>query len=315
MNDEQRTPDERITAAAHELYNAPPETPREEIWAAIEARLDSSEAGKASVQVATVPDGAADRVPPLRSGRIPGSRHGPRRRVAWWIGIAAALVIGLGIGRLSMRTGPAEVRVASDPVAETAAETTTAENPAPSGPETVAGSADRAEAEATAQIPEEERADAADRVAAGDIATPAPTAGGQEPDDASAGRRRATGLQYAATTRRLLDRGESFLATVQADLASGAPDPEMETWARSLLSRTRVLMSSPGARDPETRRLLQDLELMLAQIVVTTATGDPGEARILGEGLEDGNLLYRLRSAMEEDDGPGGFRAPRTSSL
>lgn len=309
MNDRQQTPDERIAAAARDLYNAPPEPPREEMWAEIEARLQpgTSAAAEEGGRV----DGGT--VLPLQSRVAAGASHRPTRRLAWWIGIAAALVIGLGLGRLTMRSGPADVQVASDRASETMAETPAGE-PAPIGPEDAeAESTDRA-ADAASGRPEA-RPDAADRLASGDMAAPAPTAGRQAPDQASASSGRAAGLQYAATTRRLLDRGESFLATVQADLASGAPDPEMETWARSLLSRTRVLMSSPAARDPETRRLLQDLELMLAQIVVTTATGDPGEARILGEGLEDGNLLYRLRSAMEEDEGPGGFRAPRTSSL
>lgn len=305
MNDDKRTPEERIAAAARDLYNAPSETPREEMWRAIEARLTENAAAGST-------DSAAPDVVQLRS-RDRAAGHRPTRRLGWWIGIAAALVIGLGIGRLSMRSGPVDVQTASEQTSETMAEMPAGETAATGPEDPEAGSTDRAVDEAPGRP--EARPDTADRLASGDVAAPAPTAGGQAPDGASVGSGRATGLQYAATTRRLLDRGESFLATVQADLASGTPDPEMEVWARSLLSRTRVLMASPAAREPETRRLLQDLELMLAQIVVTTATGDPGEARILGEGLEDGNLLYRLRSAMEEDDGPGGFRAPRTSSL
>ena len=279
MNDEQRTPEERIIAAARELYNAPPGTPREEMWTEIEARLDSSGAFAS-----------------------PRTQH---RRLGWWVGIAAALVIGLGLGRLTLRTPPAGVPIASESAGEAAGETTVAETPGP-----VASSPDGADRSNAADRPSPD-GDAATRGAAARAPAPSHPVSG----DARDGARRTPGLQYAVATRQLLDRGESFLASVQADLASGAPDPETETWARSLLTRTRVLMASPAASEPETRRLLEDLELMLAQIVVTSATGDPGEARILGEGLNEGNLLYRLRSATEDDSGSGTYRTPGTSSL
>ena len=296
MNDEQRTSEERIIAAARELYHSPPGTPREDMWAEIEARLDSSTSGRAE-------PGAG--VSPLRSAGASATPRVPHRRLGWWIGIAAALVIGLGLGRLTLRTPPAGVPIASESAGEAAGETAVAETPGP-----VASPSDGAD-----------RSNAADRVtpdgsavARGAVA-PAPGPSRPVTDDARDGARRTPGLQYAVATRQLLDRGESFLASVQTDLASGAPDPEMETWARSLLTRTRVLMASPAASEPETRRLLEDLELMLAQIVVTSATGDPGEARILGEGLEEGNLLHRLRSATKDDSDPGTYRTPGTSSL
>lgn len=286
MNDEQRTPAERIRDLARDSYNAPPETPRSEMWAAIEARLDGETSGE----------------------EVRDARALHLRRHAWWVGIAAALIVGLGIGRLSMGTGPAGVQVASEPAAEPSA----AETPASGPDEPVAATADRLATEGPGPVGENGRAAAGDRVASGaPEARELPT--DARPTDESG--RRAAALRHAVATRQLLDRGESLLATVQADLASGGPDPAMEAWARSLLSRTRVLMASPGASAPETRRLLEDLELMLAQIVVTTSTRDPGEARILGEGLEQGDLLYRLRLATEEEEGPGAFRAARTSSL
>jgi hypothetical protein len=120
---------------------------------------------------------------------------------------------------------------------------------------------------------------------------------------------------YATATRAHLGRSESFLTGVRVDLMAGSADTDFESWARSLLSRTRLLLASPAGRDPETRRLLEDLELMLAQVVVSAATGDPAEVRLLGEGLEDGDLLRRLRSATSEQTGPGAARAQRTSSL
>ena len=300
MNDEQRTSEQRIIAGARELYNAPPGTPREEMWAEIEARLDAATDG--SVEGAETPHAAT--VLPLGSSGSSASSHRPNRHLGWWVGIAAALVIGLGLGRLTLQTPPAEIPIASESTVEAAGEATVAETPDP-----VVTPPD-GDARSNAAVRPAPDGDPATRAAAPARAPSVPA-----PGDARDGARRTPGLQYAVATRQLLDRGESFLASVQADLASGVPDPEMEMWARSLLTRTRVLMASPAASRPETRRLLEDLELMLAQIVVTSATGDPGEARILGEGLNDGNLLYRLRSATEDDSGSGTYRTPGTSSL
>lgn len=250
MKDETEwTVSERIAALAREAYNSPPETPRDEMWSEIEARLD---------------DDGSD-VVPRRSGDEPSRRYDPSRRyrIGWWVGIAAALVIGLGIGRLSLDSDPADPALAEAPVTGVRPDVPTADVPATSGD------------------------------------------GVGEPD----------GRPYRAATRRHLVRSESFLAGVRVDLRDETTTPELGTWARSLLSRTRVLLASPAAREPETRRLLEDLELMLAQVVVTSATMDPTEAHIVGEDLRTGDLLYRLRSAAERNDGPELVRGDGTSAL
>jgi hypothetical protein len=150
--------------------------------------------------------------------------------MGWWVGIAAALAIGLGLGRLSLA-------------------------PTPAGNSVVA---------------------AAERSG--------PDAG------------RST-QPYMLATRDHLDRAESFLTTVKTDRASGWNNPEIGTWARSLLSRTRLLMATPAAAEgPEMKALLEDLELMLMQIVVTADTDDPQESMIVHQGLEESGLLLRLRS-------------------
>lgn len=279
MNDDRRSTDERIASAARELYHAPPETPREEMWSAIEARLEA--AGPAVVRL--------DAVRARRSGGA-----------GWWIAIAAALLIGLGIGRLSMSTDPGESPVAA---ASDAAETPALVH----GPE---GDAESGADEAEAETPGAPSEDAPPRLADGGVAAEATPSARQEDRPSARG-----SLSYAVATRQHLDRSEAFLTGVRANPALESPDPQFEAWARSLLTRTRVLMESPATRDPATRRLLEDLELMLAQIAVTAATGDSGEARILGRGLEEGNLLYRLRSATDDESGPGTVRTDGTSSL
>ena len=256
MNEEQRREDERIAAAAREAYYAPPATPRDEMWSVIEARLDAG---------APVP-GRDDRV------RVTG-------RLSWWMGVAAALVIGLGLGRLSLGTGESEPRVASRPDGSEVTEPTTAETP-------------------LAGVPEARNAPEA--VSPAGEAYPPAGDSSREPTREAPSAVRETGpsrASYATATRAHLSRSESFLAGVRVDLTAGSADAEFEAWARSLLSRTRLLLGSPAGRDLETRRLLEDLELMLAQVVMTASTSDPAEVRLLGEGLEGGDLLQRLRSS------------------
>ena len=112
MSDEQRTPEQRIIAAAREMYNAPPEAPREEMWAEIQGRLDAAAADSDVPVQATVH--------PLRRSDASASSTWSGRRVGWWVGIAAALVIGLGLGRLTLRTPPAEVPIAAESTVESA---------------------------------------------------------------------------------------------------------------------------------------------------------------------------------------------------
>ena len=81
--DPERLP-ERIVALARE-HNAPPPTPRDEIWQRIQAARHKS--------------APADRVIPLPVRR-PAPRTG--RWLAWGAGIAAILAIGVGLGRMSL---------------------------------------------------------------------------------------------------------------------------------------------------------------------------------------------------------------------
>lgn len=295
MNDTDRPIDERIADAAREHYHEPPPTPRDEMWTVIAARLDG-EAKSGSAGVTPLRPRAGD-APAERRARLPG-------RAGWWIGIAAALLIGLGLGRLTRDGGSGDAPV----VAERAASTETTIAAAPAG--------DRADSGAAAESPDERTAarPRQDGRTPDDDAVSAP-----RPDAATDGpvaRPGRTSVPYRVATLKHLDRSESFLAVARAGLAQAEDDPDFGTWARSLLARTRLLLASPAADEPETRRLLQDLELMLAQIVVSVETGDPDETRITGEGLEDSDLLLRLRSAA--DGGPakqGAVRSPGSSSL
>lgn len=90
--------DERLRQIARE-YNEPPPTPREEMWASIQAARDEE---------------ATHRFSPRHRGWI-----------AWGVGIAAVLMVGVGLGRLSVR--PAD----APPMASASSESIPA--PAPGG--------------------------------------------------------------------------------------------------------------------------------------------------------------------------------------
>jgi hypothetical protein len=73
-------------------------------------------------------------------------------------------------------------------------------------------------------------------------------------------------------------------------------DPELNQWARNLLSNTRLLLDSPMAQDPQYRKLLRDLEFTLAQIVqASTAAEEPEERQWIAGQVNDQSLVERLR--------------------
>ena len=103
-------------------------------------------------------------------------------------------------------------------------------------------------------------------------------------------------LPYRYATSELIDRSETFLTMVRAGGEAGESVDEVREWARPLLSRTRLLLGSPAAADPELRSLLDDLEVVLVQI--TQLPGAESEEREwIDEGLDESRLLFRLRAA------------------
>ena len=76
--------DAGVAKAARETYHTPPETPRDEMWAVVQAAR------------AAARDGGDVDVVPIR-------RFRPQ---PWWAAVAAALVIGVVLGRGTLGGGP-----------------------------------------------------------------------------------------------------------------------------------------------------------------------------------------------------------------
>ncbi|MBY0491391.1 MAG: hypothetical protein K2R93_16220 [Gemmatimonadaceae bacterium] len=71
---------------------------------------------------------------------------------------------------------------------------------------------------------------------------------------------------------------------------------------QQLLTTTRTLLDEPGGRAARTHRLLQDLELVLAQLARARATA-PATRAAADEAMRETNLLPRLRAAAEARSG------------
>ena len=113
---------------------------------------------------------------------------------------------------------------------------------------------------------------------------------------ASADSSRDVVYQVAAT--QYLSRTETFLTGFRADLRAGRVDTRFTGQARDLLSTTRLLLDSPAADDPRMRALLEELELVLAQISQLEAGRDKRNADLITQDMDQHSVLPKLRSAI-----------------
>lgn len=110
----------------------------------------------------------------------------------------------------------------------------------------------------------------------------------------------APSLAYQLATTQYLSRTEALLTGFRAQDRRGAVDAQVAASARDLLGTTRLMLDSPAARDPRLRALLEDLELLLAQIarLPSRGTADENEMNLITQGLEQRGVLPRLRTAI-----------------
>jgi hypothetical protein len=85
--------------------------------------------------------------------------------------------------------------------------------------------------------------------------------------------------------------------------AESAADADLSSAARRLAATTRLLIGSRAGRDPEVRRMLLELEILLAQISRLADERDAAERQVVREGLEDTAVLPRLRQMIPQDAG------------
>lgn len=231
--------DEFVKNAIQELDPVPP-VPREDMWAGIEQ---------------------------ARRFQRRKSRRGVPVWMAWGVGLAAMLAVGVGLGRWSMRT--------DSPASPIAGATPPPTHNEPGIPAQNSGSFVR--------LPLNERKAvdfARERRRAGETpAEPAPA-----PSNNTA---------YQLVAVQHLSRAEVLLTSI----GTGSIDDQVTSWAKDMLSTTRLLLDSPAAADPRMAGLLEDLELILAQIANPSAQSQR-ELDLIQQGIKQTDVLPRLRAAV-----------------
>jgi hypothetical protein len=263
-------------------YNAPPaRTPREDMWSAIEAQ-------RAAGPRVVYGGGSAMRESSVR-------RFGSRI----WLGAAAAallfLATGVGIGRWSAsRSASNSVAAANTPRPDssfTSSEgtlTTAAPGDAGSVATTQTGAAGsdasvRGTPDRNSAAPQtDSRAGNGTRVALG---------GSSANSNSSSA--------YQLTAVRHLSEAEALLTSFRTRSTTDQQmDAQLGSWARELLSNTRLLLDSPVANDPQRRPLLEDLELVLVQIVQLSPGSTPQDRELIERTLQQDHVMTRLRTAI-----------------
>lgn len=108
------------------------------------------------------------------------------------------------------------------------------------------------------------------------------------------------GVAYQLAAAQYLTRTEAFLTDFRARGRSGPLGTQFTSGARDLLVTTRLMLDSPAAADPRLRALLEELELVLAQITQLRVGARPGPAELdfITKGLEQRGVLTKLRTAI-----------------
>jgi hypothetical protein len=120
--------------------------------------------------------------------------------------------------------------------------------------------------------------------------------------------RRIDGAYQVAVTRDLT-QAEALLTAFRDDSRQNSrseshhpgdaeDDAQLASWARDLLTNTRLLLDSPAASDPQRRRLLEDLELVLVQMVELGPDHRMPDRPMIDRTLDRDHVLTRLHNAV-----------------
>jgi hypothetical protein len=108
----------------------------------------------------------------------------------------------------------------------------------------------------------------------------------------------ASGTAYRVAAAQYLARTEALLTDFRAESRRGRLDPRFLASARDLLTTTRLMLDSPAGDDPHLNLLLEDLELVLAQITqLPMEPGEQTELDLINQGMTQRSVLSRIRAA------------------
>lgn len=105
---------------------------------------------------------------------------------------------------------------------------------------------------------------------------------------------------YQSTASRYLGQTAALLVALPGEVRAGRADDRFLGRAHDLLLTTRLLLDSPASADPRFRTLLEDLELVLAQVVRIQTDQGRVDLDLIREALEQRDVLPRLRTAVAD---------------
>jgi hypothetical protein len=262
-------------------YNRPPETPRDEMWAAIQAAREAP-----GPRLHVTAGGAA-------TGYRAEKKFGPRYA---WVGMAAAAALlvatGVGIGRYTSRPSVSPT-VSSQPVqviadAPAALPTIPDDEPGGTAPAPVenTGNSGISQSHNPPRTQQEIRNNPVFKSTK--PLTPVNNRMSQPQN---------SGVYQVATLRHLAD-AEALLTSFALESKDQRMDRNFADWAKGLLSNTRLLLDSPAGDDPRRARLLQDLEMVLAQIVQLSPNAAATDRELIQGSIQNGQVITRLRTAI-----------------
>jgi hypothetical protein len=114
----------------------------------------------------------------------------------------------------------------------------------------------------------------------------------------------AQGAAYRLAAQEHLGQSEAFLTLFRASLRQPGEHRLPAASARQLLATNRLLLDSPAAVDPKIRLLLEDLELVLAEIAQLSPSSRAEDLELIRKGIEQGDVMPRLRTAVPAGSAP-----------
>lgn len=110
----------------------------------------------------------------------------------------------------------------------------------------------------------------------------------------------AQDIPFVGLATDYLERVTALLVTLAGNTRDGKSLEYSTTQARDLLATTRLLMDSPQPLGAHLRGLLDDLELVLAQIARLPARPDAPDVYLIDQALDQRDVIPRLRVYLAE---------------
>lgn len=109
---------------------------------------------------------------------------------------------------------------------------------------------------------------------------------------------RTTVGAYDRVASELLGRTVVLLSSLPAEARNVGSGERFSNQATELLTSTRLLLDSPAASDVRFKSLLEDLEVVLAQIAMLQSGRTRQEFDLITDALEERDVVPRIRSAV-----------------